>query len=365
MRKSTFLLAIAATVTLTTLSPRVWAESDAAEPSELPALGVAEAADVESEAAPETVPVSVTAQDAPLYAVCLAGDHSGVANAQARTAFGIVCDALRRAGAPVGGMVEGPVEATTAYRIDLQRLDRVVILRVTHENPIGTPRDSRSLNLSNLDEVLVGADRVAEALVSGKAIEETATVDSLVGNETRKYKKKSGETFWGLGLFGLAVPAVGVYAGAGIELPVFYETPSLAVGGSVRFSVTGGPDDYETRATYGAVSLGARGFLGEGDIAPYLGGGIAFGWLDLGEGSGMDAFHGSGEGFAAFAEAGVEMLRLHRSRFLIGARVDVPFFSAKQTVYSSARSAPGSFSMTEETTRRYAIPVSLNATFML
>src|SRR5690606_21210973 len=132
---------------------------------------------------------------------------------------------------PVAAVHTAPGQASAAYRIDLQRLDRVIILRVTYKAPIGTPRDSRSLTLNGLDEVLVAADRVAQALVHGKPIEETATVDTLVGMETRKAQKKSGEAFWGVGLFGMAVPAFDVYSAGGMELPVWYETTYLGVGG--------------------------------------------------------------------------------------------------------------------------------------
>lgn len=362
MRKHALLLAMTATATMTSLSARALAEVDADHAGELPALAPEQAAAAEPVAEPEPVAISAQAHG---RTVCLAGDHYGISADSARTAFGIVCDSLRRAGAPVAGIAASQSEGLAAYRMELQRLDKTVILRVTYENPVGIPRDSRSLTLSNLDELLVGADRIATALVSGKSVEETATVASLVGTEVRDYKKKSGETFWGAGLYGLAVPAVGVYAAAGIEIPVFYETPSMAVGGSIRFSATGGPDSEEQRATFGAVSLGGRGFFGEGDITPYLGGGVAFGWIDLMEETGSDHFSGSGNGFGAFAEGGVEMLRLHKSRFLVGARVDVPFFFAKQTTYSSSYSGSGGYSTTKDTSRRYAIPVSLNVTFML
>lgn len=292
--------------------------------------------------------------------VCLPGDHAGVSDASATTAFGVICDALRRAGAPVSGINPSPSKSDAVYRMDLQRLEQVVLLRVTYESPLGVARDSRTLTLNGVDEVLLGADRVAVALVEGKAIEDTAKVDTLVGTETRSYRKRGGETYFGAGILGLAVPAVGAYTGAGIELPAFYETPSFAVGGALRVSLTGGDD--EKRATFGSLSAGGRAFLTDGDISPYVGGGFAFGWIHLVEGDGsMRGFDGSAEGFGAFGEAGVEMLRLHKTRFLIGARVDLPFYAAKQTAYGSWSASGG---QSTETSRRYAIPITLNVTFL-
>lgn len=316
-------------------------------------------ADAEPEAPlPE---VALAPPSAP-YTVCLAGDHSGVADPSARAAFGVLCDSLRKAGAPVAGVTANPAEATAAYRMELQRLDRAVILRVTYEAPVGSPRDSRSLTLHSLDDVLIAADRVSQALVKGQPIEETATVDTLVGAETRNYQKKNGEGYWGFGLYGLAMPAVGTYGGAGIELPVYYETPSLALGGSLRVSFAGGPDEESNKATFGSFSFGGRGFLTEGNIAPYVGGGLGFDWVDLSEKSGSTYLNGSSEGFGAYGEVGIEMLRLYRTRFLVGARVDVPFFSTKMSGFTPY--VPGAAAQGPTETKKYAVPITITATFM-
>lgn len=359
MRNYALSLAITTAAALTSLSQSALAQPDAdAEPA---APAEVEMAAEASEGAETTA--TPRAPRPALPTICLAGDHSGVKDESARTAFGVVCDSLRRAGAPVNGVSETPGDATAAYRIELQRLDQVVILRITYEEPIGYARDSRTVSLNGIDEVLVGADRVTTALVQGKSLEETATVNTLVGTETRDYKKKAGETYWGLGLMGQAIPAAGVYAGAGLEVPVFYETPQLAFGGSLRVSVTGGSETSKNRATYGSFAFGARGFLGGGDISPYLGGGLGFGWMDLQQQKGSSHFRGEGEGFGAYVEGGVEMLRLHKTRFLISLRADVPFFATTQTSDPVFDSTTRTYSSPEER-QQYAIPLSLNVTFM-
>lgn len=345
--------ALAASALATSLSYTALAQDEVAEP--LPPL---EAEQPAFFAAPHADAVQGT--------ICLAGDYAGLKEASAQASFGVVCDALRKAGAPVAAVHTAPGQASAAYRIDLQRLDRVIILRVTYEAPIGTPRDSRSLTLNGLDEVLVAADRVAQALVHGKPIEETATVDTLVGMETRKAQKKSGEAFWGVGLFGMAVPAFDVYSAGGMELPVWYETTYLGVGGSLRFSLTGGTHD-DDRATFGALSFGVRGYFTDGDITPYVGGGLGFIWPDYettaGDGH-ATSLHGETEGFGAYGEAGVELLRLHKIRFLVGARVDLPFFSTKLRGTSFATNPNGGSSTHSVEEKRYAIPITLNITFM-
>ncbi len=343
--------ALAAAATVTSLSHQALAQTE--EAGALPELGVEAAHGPESLRMPREAQGEMT--------ICLAGPHTGLKADAARAAFGVVCDSLRNAGAPVAAVQETPGNATSAFRINLERLDRVIILRVTYESPVGTPVDSRSLNLNGLDEVLLASDRIAQALVQGKPIEETATVDTLVGTETRKYQKKSGEAFWGVGLYGMAVPTLGAYSSGGMELPLWYETPSLGVGGSVRFAFTGGTDDSDTRATFGSLSFGVRGFFNEGDIAPFMGGGLGFDWADYREPSadGNFTLHGKTEGFGAYGEFGVALLRLHKTRFVLGARVDLPFFSTKMSGVSFANGTA-----TTEEKSRYAIPVSVNVTFM-
>lgn len=353
MKHPAFFWALAASTIVTSVSHRALAQADAGEP--LPPL---ESQQPQAPAAPH-VP-QVAHGDA---TICLAGDHAGVKGDSARAAFGIVCDALRNAGAPVAAVHETPGPATSAFRISLQRLERVIILRVTYESPVGAPVDSRSLTLNGLDEVLVASDRIAQALMQGKPIEQTATVDTLVGTETRQAKKKTAEAYWGVGLYGSAIPAMDSYAGGGLELPLWYETPSLAVGGSVRFSLSGGADTSDTRATFGSLSFGVRGFLGEGDIAGYFGGGLGFDWTNFEERQGPSSyFSGSSEGFGAHGELGVAFLRLHKTRFFVGARVDAPFFSTKMSgwVPPSADNPSGG----SQTKSVYAMPISLNVTFM-
>lgn len=350
MRISAIFWASAASAIVTSMSHHSFAEALEGDP--LPPL-------VEPTEAPAQLRSPTVAQ---LEAtICLAGDHTGIKAESARAAFGVVCDSLRKAGAPVGALHESFGSATSAYRINLQRLDKVIILRVTYESPVGHPIDSRSLNLNGLDEVLVASDRVAQALVHGKPIEETATVDTLVGTETRKYEKKSGEGYWGFGLYGMAIPALGVYSSGGLEIPAWYETPSIGVGGSIRFALTGGADTAEKRATFGSLSFGIRGFLTDGDIAPYLGAGLGFDWTDMRERTADGSFQmdGETEGFGAYGEVGVALLRLHKTRFLIGARADVPFFSTKMSGF-----AYSPYPAVLEEKSRYVIPISLNVTFM-
>lgn len=358
------LLAIAAVAAVTSLSVSALAEIDDEE-APLPLLEGGSDAD-EDAIAPAHLDSSVTdvalAERGP-DGVCLAGDHEGIAEGSARTAFGVICDALRKAGAPVAGVTTRADAAANVYRMDVSRLDRKVILRITHESPVGMPRDSRSLTLNHLDEVLIAADRVAEALVHNKSIDETAKVDTLVGDETRQYDKKSGETYFGFGLTGFAIPAAGVYSGAGIELPGFYETPRMALGGSLRVALTGGSESSGKEATFGSLTIGGRYFLTGGDVSPYLGGGMGFDWIRIAQREGASYFEGKSEGFGAFAEAGVEMLRLHRTRFLLGLRVDVPFFSTATDPHGPPSWLSGSQPEYEERTK-YAIPITLNATFM-
>jgi hypothetical protein len=273
----------------------------------------------------------------------LIGSHEGIPPGDAHTSVALVCDALRQAGANVSATpAEAPGAADrTAYRVDLLPLGQVVILQVGYESPIGTRTDSRSLRLDGIEEVVVAAPRLAESLVRGTPVSATAKVDTLVGQETRPYLKEYGETMFGLGIMGFALPG-DAWGGYGITAHLRYEAKRFAVGIDVRLGVS---SDNDGDSDLAGVSLGARYFLNEGDIAPFVGGGAGILWLGVEreyEHAATTNPPGSvppyydygyddrtpldGSGLAFFGEVGVEFLRMHGSRIDAALRLDAPVF---------------------------------------
>lgn len=281
------------------------------------------------------LPEAVQAQPAPSL-TCRLGDHEGFDEADARTAARLVCAEIAHAGAPPG----------THYRVALGKLGSVTILSVAREGETpGSTADSREMRLQSIEEVMVAAPRIAEAIVKGLPLSETEKVDNLVSSETRQPKSKPGKTHFALGLVGLLPPLdQGLSPAPGLDLDVHYETGSqqFEVGGSMRFGGgSGGPNNPAICNGFFVFSLGGRWYSADTDISPYLGGGLSWSYLSLSL-PGQSGFQGSGNGLGAYVDAGVQILRTHHAHLSFGARLDLPFYSVKDDSYYYGYSAAGS-----------------------
>jgi hypothetical protein len=267
---------------------------------------------------------------------CVLGEHLGVEEAHARTAAVLICDALREEGARVASTLVEAAQAPglPAYRIELRPIGSLLVVRLSRETPLGTEIDSRSLRLQSIDELPVAAPRLARALHAGAPVEETAGMKSLVGDETRTYRKKSGETLFAVGVHGHSLLGAPVTAGYGVYARLYYETPAYSVGASAR---VGGSSSADGDGHLYGVSVNARAFFSDADIGPFVGGGVGIlwlGWDEPGSSSGetyetWDDREYSGGGLAPYLEAGVELMRHHGGRLEILARLDVPVFEAE------------------------------------
>jgi len=270
--------------------------------------------------------VSAAAQaDTP--AICLIGDHPGIPESDAQTAALLVCDELRKQGISITDPVyEAPV-SVNAYRVVLRRLGEKIIVRLSHENPIGTIIAERQLTLANIEEMIPAAPRLVNALVHDKPIDATVDMETVTEQEARELRKISGESLWHIGILGTFVPGTDVAAEPGYGWGWSYETPSYAVGSDLRFAISGIEDDYEDDSdTFGYFSwgIGGRYFLNKQNISPYVGGGLAI----IAVGYEENYYDSEGDiGLGAYGAVGVEALRLTQSRLNLELRIDRPFFS--------------------------------------
>jgi hypothetical protein len=255
----------------------------------------------------------------------------------------------------------GPA-ATSHFRVGLSRLGSTVILSVLREAD-EKPTEFRQMRLSGIEEVAVAAPRIARSVVLDVSIEETQKVNNLVGEETRTPKTKSGSTHFALGLFTLFGPLNdgGVHNGAGVDLDVHHETGDgkWEIGGGLRLA--GGGSGGEN-AVFFAMSVGGKYFTNDGDVSPYIGGGMAWSIMSLQTADG--SFDGNGNGIGAYAEAGVELLRTHHAHLAFGARLDLPFYTLGTNSYveSNVAYSPGGVpTYTTYTSKYYYAPVQIEA----
>jgi hypothetical protein len=288
-------------------------------------------------------------------AACVAGASEGIPRGDAHTGAALVCQALRDAGADVAvDPVDPPALAgyAAAYRVEMRPLGSIVILQVSFESPVGTQVQSRSLQLNGIEEVSVAAPRIADSILHGTPLAQTAKVDTLVGQETRGYAKKAGETLFAIGVLGYMLPNT-TWAGYGAFARLYYEVERYAVGIDLRLGTSSSRDGDSSLV---GISVGGRYFLNDQDIAPFLGGGAGILWLGQKHnyptpaGNSYEPYDGRvqlrGSGLAAYAEAGVEFLRMHSSRLDALLRAEAPFFDLE----GSGR-------------HRYTLPISLQLSY--
>lgn len=351
-------------------APATAPAAPAAAPAPAPFAAAAPHAAPAAEAAP-TVEVPPEAPVAPPLAAappthriaCLVGDHPKEYSDSARTATGLVCDALRDQGIDVGTAAYDPGGSTTAYVVNLDQLGSTFFLRVTYEEPIGEAKKTRKVSLYDLSEAEVAAPRVAKAMTDAKSVDE-ANYDNVVGSEQREKGKKTGEFVIGGGIAAISMPAAGSPMGPALNLFGFYETRDWGIGLQGHFGDAAA--ERSDTASFMAFSVGARYYFSDQNITPLVGGGLALSRIEEHKQSAYYSLEGSGT--SAFAEVGAEFFRLHKTHLIATLRVDAPFYTLSSSNYNSfsdygycsGLSCSASTDPGTAPKNRYEVPITLN-----
>ena len=273
-------------------------------------------------------------QSAP--ATCLIGEHLGFQQAEAQTAALLLCGALRKQGVSIGQPVFRPPEAGSIYRVGLHPLGQKVLVRLSHENPLGTVLIERQIQLGSIEEMVSAAPRLVDALVHRKSLASTVDMESVVEQEARIHRKIPGESFWDIGLLGTfaLITDADMIAKPGYRLGWYHETPSYAVG--TEFWGAGGEDNEGDSFHFVSWGIGGRYFFNKQNFSPYVGGGFSHIWAGYEQtGSKWNARRErwdhdweseDGNGLGGYAVGGIEALRLTSVRLRLELRVDRPFF---------------------------------------
>lgn len=287
---------------------------------------------------------SASAQGA---ATCLVGSHEGFEDPDARTATGIVCDALREKGVAIGepqfAAPPGP-----AYRVSLERLGTSGFITLQRLDGGGTLVTQRRLQLARIEETPVVAPRLAAAILENQSMDSTRKVGRVGEAEANQ---RGGQL---RGDFGIG-PRLGASYFVGLDqepVPTFgvqlqYETDHAAFFAGAQFLV-GNSDDFELFGF--SADAGGRYLFLASDFSPYVGGGLNLSTMEAG-------YDSSFSGVAAYAEAGVEFARLYRTHFTVGLRAIMPFGSTETT--ESKFDSVGAY-IGEETTKRYTPIIALD-----
>ena len=285
-------------------------------------------------------------------ATCLIGDHPGIEDSDAETATSLICDELRAQGVDVGSPTDDAPASGDAYRVTVRRLGQLIFLELSHESPVGAEIASRETQLAGIEEVAVAAPRIAQSLVQNLPFEETAQMDSLIGQETREIGQRDGETFWGIGIMGMGAIGTDVIAAPGFILKFFYEAPRFVIGSDMLFA--GGSASGDDNVLFFSWSVGAGYFFNLDNIGFFAGGGLA--WDTIGTYRGENQERGGiSSGLGAYGTAGIEAMRHYGSRLIAALRVDVPFFTVDEE-FDLANGNTASDTV-------YVIPISINVVY--
>lgn len=255
---------------------------------------------------------------------CIVGAHDGFDDADARTAAALVCDAVRYQGVSVSEpKAEEASTAGAVYRVRLDHLGSAAFVSLQKEMPRGKPITARRLKLATLDEVSVVADRLAMAVIKNQSLESTQVVGAVSKDEGKRIEQIRGDFSWGPALEGTVFLGQSFTVTPGFAMRFVYETGNFDVSAAFRI---GGSEDNTFEASYAGGEIGAHYLFLDGDVSPFVGGGLELLSLTIDSDSG-DSFHGTQFGTGAFLEAGVELLRLHSTHFRGYLRADLPFFT--------------------------------------
>lgn len=295
---------------------------------------------------------AATQADTP--AICLIGDHPGIPDSDAQTAVLLVCDELRKQGISITDPVYEAPATANVYRVVLRPLGGKIIVRLSHENPIGTIIAERQLTLANIEEMIPAAPRLVDALINNKPIDATVDMETVTEQEARPLRKISGESLWSIGIFAISLPGTDIAARPLLGFGWSFERPTFAAVTDFRFRIQEEADLFEAegdRFSFFSWSIGGKYFLKKQNISPYIGGGFAivgveyetttrvkkhkewFGSVERyrelwgEEWEWVDEYSSAGaNGLGAYAAIGIEALRLTESRLKFELRVDRPFF---------------------------------------
>lgn len=205
---------------------------------------------------------AVAQTDAP--AVCLIGDHPGIPESDAQTAALLVCDELRKQGISVSDPVFEAPPSANAYRVILRRLGEKIIVRLSHESPVGTIITERQLTLANIEEMIPAAPKLVEALVHDKSIDDVVDIETVTEQEARELRKISGEFHFNLGFFGSFLPGTDLNGTPGYRIGWSYELPTYAVETEGR--IISGEDSGDTLG-FAAFSVGMLYFFSKQNVS--------------------------------------------------------------------------------------------------
>lgn len=193
-----------------------------------------------------------------------------------------------------------------AFVLRVGRLGAKIPMSLEKTASDGSPTQVSSLAAIGIEEADIVVSRLADAVVQGKSVASTARINTVVEVEAEEPKKLSSERHWTIG-----APAFpGGFYSAYTRDTAHWRVDVTLMGTGKWAEIGSGA---------GFFGVGGAWLFSDGPSSPFIGGGAGMVWVDDEEGTG------------AHLEAGMELLRLHRMRFIIAADVIIPAFDPRKT----------------------------------
>ena len=287
-------------------------------------------------------------------------DDGGLDAQTVRTLRSLTISELRKQGSAINDdpALEGVHPAGEATQTLLKRLGgRTFALRVSRlgtKLPLtleevkadGTVINASSLTAGTIEESDIVITRLVESLMSHKQVEDTARIATVTTEEARPFQKRPGDNHFVIGLLNpLFSGNNGSSDKNGISMGYLYEAEHFMFGIEGLYTKSGDANIGSTAFIHGAwLPL-------DGDISPYIGGGIGY----LGGDDGEATMH---YGIGYKLTAGVEFFRLRHLRVQVG--VDLYFPTSRTETINSYQWDPvtgNGTTTSREVTARSSFPV--------
>jgi hypothetical protein len=221
------------------------------------------------------------------------------------------------------------IGASTLFALQVGRLGSKLILTLQQRS--GERLDSvfsASLPAAGPEEADRVLPRLVGAVIERRPATEGATLRTVTADEARPLQQKQSAKLFSLGLtFGFNSSAGRTYTRPfGVNAALSYEIEHW------RVDLVGIAEGHGSSST-AFLGLGGTYLFMDGDISPYVS--AALGYSALGGAAVPGGYDDTASGAAATVGAGLEFLRLHNFRLMVGADLLIPFYDTKNIQLSS------------------------------
>lgn len=303
--------------------------------------------------------------------VCLVHGAVGLSEEQFRGLQALLCDEVENLRGKATAGVPG---VTERYRIELIPFGKVLLARLSWENPLGTIVATRSTQVGSIEMLLPSVLRLVRALQSREALthQEIEALTPKAPPPSSSPGTRQGQTLVEFTLGGYVFRGAeksGVNVGLGFSLGQYF-SPRWAWLTSGRLALKKDTAEDSSNGTMIGVSMGMRHLGADRGLVPFLGGGVSAslitisppGWNTLQSERNTNQFEGGGLG--AYAEGGVGLFVNSRGGAQLGLRLDLPFFKVRQdpSFRWNPSSQPGSSNVSTPIlgSSLYVVPISLS-----